>query len=204
MERLEQLRLIPKAERSRAEQLELGRLATRKSRTGNKVKDSKIDRNARAADTVEEFWQLNRRDVAEDLLAGWLALQEEVHDQNYWLQFGRQLPPEDEFYVSLEDGLEDLSEFIAEHAFIKDWVNFNSDYLNDFRPCWAIWETRHHNDRIWGEVEPYWKNPKLLNALIEENDPTRVYALYGVRIGMSEGEVTKWKRNHKPKYGEEN
>jgi len=84
------------------------------------------------------------------------------------------MTPDDECYVSLPDGLDLLHESIEKYGLVKD-INFNSRTLNEFSPAWAIWNNKKQKDAIWGVVVPYWKDDKLA-ALIEENEPTKVWA----------------------------
>jgi hypothetical protein len=188
MDRLRELELIPSKQRTPEERREYQKLATRKSRSKTQFNDGRLAKIAAAAESLEEFWQANRREVDEGLMAGWLAQQERVQDQLYWLNFGWRLPLDDPDFLSLAEGTDDLDDFIEDHGFIRDAYKFRSDVLNDFQPGWAIWA-----DENFGDLKPYWKRPKVLKALMEENDATRVFCLYGIRIGLPEYHVIRWR-----------
>jgi hypothetical protein len=95
------------------------------------------------------------------------------------------------------DGLDLLEDSIQQHGFINDF-QYQSKVLNEHEPSSIfVWETAAHKDKIWGNVTPYWKDTDRLAALIEENEPTRVWALYGVRIGVPQYHYYKWMQNLK-------
>jgi hypothetical protein len=193
-QRLQQLSLTPKSKMSEEERKEYNRLHNRKSRRKTNTTEGwkKLLQRTERAETQEQFWQLNRAEETPTQIETWRAQESIVLDMLCWMKDGLELSPDDECYVSLESGLDLLQESIEKDGFIKD-INFNSRVLQEFSPTWAIWNDRSFKDAIWGKVEPYWKNQDVLAALLEENEPTRIFALYGVRIGVPEYAYLMWK-----------
>jgi len=192
MDRLIQLQAKGKKNLTPEERREYQRLSARKTRNKTKTKallDPRISRFAEGAVTQEEFWQLCRADVNQAQLSAWLELQEEVHDQLYWMAHWLEQSPDDPDFVSLEGGLELLDDHVKRYGYIKDAFDYYSSVLNEFHPQWAIWASESSRD-----AAPYWKDPERLAALIRENEPTKVWALYGIRIGLPEYYVYVWKR----------
>jgi hypothetical protein len=191
--RLQELSLTPKKQMSDEERKEYARLHNRKSRRKTSTNEGmkKLLERAERAETQEQFWQLNRAEESPKQLEDWRAQESVILDQMNWMEYWHELTPDDECYVSLPDGLDLLHESIEKYGFVKD-INFNSRLLNEFSPTWAIWNNKKHKDAIWGLVVPYWKDDRLAE-LIEENEPTRVYALYGIRIGVPEYTYLMWK-----------
>ena len=192
-ERLQQLSLTPKSKMTEEERKEYNRLHNRKSRRKTNTTEGmkKLLERAERAETQEQFWQLNRAEESPTQIETWRAQESVVLDMLSWMKDGLELTPDDECYVSLPDGLDLLNESIEKYGFVKE-INFNSRALNEYTPTWAIWNNKTHKDAIWGLVIPYWKDDRLA-ALIEENEPAKVYALYGIRIGVPEYAYLMWK-----------
>jgi hypothetical protein len=192
--RLQELSLIPKAKQTEEERKEYNRLHNRKSRrkTNTTGGMKKLFERAERAETQEQFWQLNRADESPKQLEDWRAQESVILDQLNWMEYWHELTPDDECYVSLPDGLDLLQDSIEKNGFVKD-INFNSRVLNEFSPTWAIWNNKTCKDTIWGAITPYWKDTDRLAALIEENDATKIFALYGFRIGVPEYVYLMWK-----------
>jgi hypothetical protein len=192
-QRLQELSLIPKAKQTEEERREYNRLHNRKSRRRSSTTEGmkKLLERAERAETQEQFWQLNRNEESPKQLEDWRAQESVILDQLNWMQYWHELTPDDECYVSLPDGLDLLHESIEKHGFVKD-INFNSRLLNEFSPTWAIWNNKKQKDAIWGLVTPYWKDDRLAE-LIQENDATKIFALYGFRIGVPEYAYLMWK-----------
>jgi hypothetical protein len=198
LRRMRELELVSKADRSPEQQKEYARLATWKSRRKAKseVTDKRLTKIAESAETREQFWQANRTEVSPEQLREWLDLQERVQDQWYWATFGWEDSPENETYVSLQEGIDLMDQHVKEHGVIKE-RNFTSDFLNSFNPSWAVWTNEsddvNQSTERWPRVKPYWKDSQRLAALIAEGKATRVWCLYGIRISHTEYALTKWK-----------
>jgi hypothetical protein len=192
--RLQELSLIPKSKMTEDERKEYNRLHNRKSRRKTSTSEGvkKLLERAQRAETQEQFWQLNRAEESPKQIEDWLAQQEIILDMLNWAEHWQELTPDDECFVSLADGLDLLNDSIEKNGFVKD-INFNSRLLNEFSPTWAIFATTTYKDKIWGAITPYWKDTDRLAALIEENEPTKVYTLYGIRIGVPEYHFLMWK-----------
>lgn len=194
--RLQELSLTPKSKMTEEQRKEYNRLHNRKSRrktTTNEGWKKLLDR-AERAETQEQFWYLNRAEESPKQLEEWGAQQEVIHDMLHWMANVGTDSPADELYVSLEDGLDLLNDSITTRGFIKDGFSYKSKVLQDFIPDWAIWATTDFKDVIWGAITPYWKDSDRLTALIEENEPTRVWALYGIKTAVPEYHYNKWKQ----------
>jgi hypothetical protein len=191
--RLQELSLTPKSKMTEDERKEYNRLHNRKSRRKTNTTEGmkKLFERAERAETQEQFWQLNRAEESPTQLETWLAQESVVLDMLNWMQYWQELSPADDCYVSLEGGLDLLHESIEKDGFIKG-INFNSRALNEYTPTWAIWNNKNQKDAIWGLVIPYWKDDRLAE-LIQENDATKIFALYGFRIGVPEYAYLMWK-----------
>ena len=173
----------------------------RRTYNATKAKESRARKKLREAasnaTTQEEFWQKMRQSAtpADQIkIEQWQAEQERVLDQMYWLNAGWQTAPDDPDFVSYEDGLGDLDDFIATHGMIHD-ENYTSHDLNDFTPHWAIWCSKAEiKDPIWGVVEGFWKDAQRFEALCQENEPTRIYCMYGVKTALPQYHVRLWKQ----------
>lgn len=202
---LKTLRLIPLKKRTKEQQKRYQALETAYSRANakNKKLDEKLAKISDAGTTLAEFHELNRAEVDAGQLKVWLEQQERVLDQIHWMATWQdQDPNEVDYYVSLEDGLNDLERFIAEHGFIKDAYDYSSQTLRDFEPLFAVWADRKLDDsfyrRCWGgAIAAYYKDPQRLKALCEENEPTRIFALFGIMTAMREFHYLQWKADLK-------
>ncbi len=198
--RLQELSLTPKSKMTEDERKEYNRLHNRKSRrkTNTTEGTKRLFERAERAETQEQFWQLNRAEESPKQMEDWLAQQEVILDMLSWMKDGLKLSPADECFVSLEDGLDLLHESIEKDGFIKDAFSYTSRVLTEFQPAWGIWADKTFSDsytkKYFGTVKPYWKDTERLAALLEENEATRVWALYGIRIGVPEYHYTKWRQ----------
>lgn len=193
MRELDDLRLIPEAERTNTQSRRYQTLMMRKSRDNVRSKqvDAKLQKICDSAQTREQFWQLNRAQVSAEQLAAWAKQSELVEDQLYWMRTFREQDSNDPDYVSLNEGLADLDNFVHEHGLIRDV--FHSEVLKNFEPRWAIYADKNYDDPIWGHITAYYKDSERLKALCSENEPTRVWVLYGIRIAMDEFHYNEWK-----------
>ena len=80
-----------------------------------------------------------RKSLPKELREKYTALEGEVETQRFWLNEGWKFGPNDPDYVAFEDGLEDLDALIKEHGLIHDSVTYESLFLQDIRPIWAVW-----------------------------------------------------------------
>jgi hypothetical protein len=83
----------------------------------------------------------------------------------HWIQTGHEVSPDDtDFYVSLEDGLDDLIEFIREH------------------PCPRLgYHTAGDLPPDWGQ---FWKDAVMLKRIEAEGPATYLYARTGLLSGV--------------------
>jgi hypothetical protein len=196
--RLQELSLTPKAKMTEEERREYNKLHNRKSRRKTSTTEGmkKLLERAERAETLEQFWQLNRAEESPTQIETWLAEQEAIEDQLHWMAHYQEQIPSDDDYVSLADGIDIAEDTIQKNGFIKDAFSYTSRVLNEFEPMFAIWADRTLSDsytkKHWGTVKPYWKDAKRLAALLEENEPTRIFALYGVRISLPEFHFLKF------------
>jgi len=201
--RLQELSLIPKSKRTPEEDKEYSKLHVRKSRRrlNTDVGWKRLLERAEIAETQNQFWQLNRDAESPTQIQTWLAEQEIILDMLCWMKDGLELSPADDCYVSLQGGLDLLEDSIQLHGFIKDAFSYTSRVLNEFQPTWGIWADRtfsdSHTKQYWGIVKPYWKDSDRLSALIEENEATKIWALYGIRTAVPEYHYYKWTQNLK-------
>ncbi len=189
--RLAVLRAIPKLDRTAEQQREFSRLDQRQRRVKEGTgltKDvlSKIE-------TAEEFHRLQRATVSGKKIHDWKEQEEHVLDQLHWMNKGWTCSPHDPDFVSLEEGLPDLEDFIGEHGLIHDDV-YQSPFLQDFRPYWGIWAPKVIYDPIWGTVSPYWRDTERFHALCAESEATMIYAKFGIRVALPACQLRLWKQ----------
>lgn len=188
--RREQLRQIPAANRTAEEQREFRRLEQRRYR----AKESKGN-VLRDVQTAEDFWRANRLLANPRKIREWKQQEERVLDQMFWMQKGWAEAPHSPDFVPLDDGLTDLEHFVTTHGLIHDDPFIYRSYeLRDFRPAWGVWAHHEISAGIWGFVAPFFKDPERLKALSEENQPTAVYAKYGIRTALGACAVRVFKQ----------
>lgn len=174
--RHEELRSIPIKDRTQEEKNETQRL---RRRLDKYKEESKVAINERV--TLDEFWKLNRASVTSKIPA-WREQEERVLDQIFWMNKGWACSPLDPNFVSLQEGLEDLDEFVAEFGLIPDIPSACQDPdLRDFQPPWALLENIH-------------KDPERLNALCRESPAAEIYVRYGIRTALFAYEVQMFKQ----------
>lgn len=179
--RLAELRSIPRLDRTAEQQREFSRLDQRQRRTKEKTGLTKSSLSK--VETAEEFWRLNRASVDGKKIHKWLEIQESVLDQLHWLNSGGSVSPQDPDFVSLEEGVADLEDFVGEHGLVHNDV-YQSPFLRDFHPYWGIWALEVIHDPIWRTLQPYWRDTERFHALCAESEATMVYAKFGIRIAL--------------------
>jgi hypothetical protein len=130
-------------------------------------KDQESIAEGASCKTREEWWALNRSKMSEADLKEALDLHERCLDEVYWIQHGQEVSPDDEeCYVGLDEGINGLIEFIAEH------------------PCPRLgYRTAGDLPPDWGRTE-YWKSPEMLSRIAFEGDATLLYARTGLLSGV--------------------
>jgi len=115
-----------------------------------------------------------------------------VLDKIFWINEGWSCPPQDAGLVSLEEAA--LEHFVAEHGLVHDDLHsYKHSLLQEFRPAWGLWADKDYHDPIWGWIKGFWKKPELFRALCEENEPTAIFARYGIRTALSALAVRRFK-----------
>jgi hypothetical protein len=127
--------------------------------------------------TVEEFWQRNRAAAPPELIKELLEQQERALEQISWirnLMEGTGVGPEDPDFVSVEDGVADLEDFIQEHGVVEtSFVNLG---------CW--------------------KDPAVFTALVVTDDSNARYLQFGILTSLTAHrykQFQQWLESRKPK-----
>ena len=198
--RFAELRKIKGTDRTTEEAKEYARLYSRNRRKAIREDGSakgqqalKISKQVLAnIKTVDEFWAHNKSMTSGKVIHQYLEMQERYLDELHWLNYGWELPPDDEDFVSLEDGIACMDDFIRERGYIHD-EKFKSLFLQDFRPQWAVWVNKvNYVDPFWGRILPYWQDERF-HELCKESEATAIYARYGIRTAFSQYHVRLWK-----------
>ena len=159
--RLEELRAIPKNNRTPDEQREFARLEARRHRA-NAKKGQGLSNVA----TAEEFWSANRLTADQRKIKAWKEQEERVLDKIFWMNEGWSCPPQDADFVSLEEGLAALEHFVAEHGLVHDDPHsYKHSLLQEFRPAWGLWADKDYHEPISGWVKGFGKYPELFRAV---------------------------------------
>lgn len=190
--RLEHLRKLGKS-RSEEEQREFSRLYQKSRRRDRRGEEFPYD----AFKTAQEFWEANRLTLTKKQLEELLGAQERVLDQEWWMQHGFEVDLNDENeFVGLEEGLQDLDAFIAAHGLIHDHpIAYHSELFRTHTPNFAAWCPRDLNDPIHGRVPAFFKQKEVFDALCtEENKATESCARYGIKTALSAWEVLLFKK----------
>jgi hypothetical protein len=166
---------------AKKDEREAATLRKRKSRANQKIRETALQ-----AATQEECWELMKTSVNPEIIAELEKQQEDTEDMLYWMRTGCDVPPDDECFIGLYDGLAMLEEFIEARGFICDSTKFNNIDLTDFQPGWGVWVN-------------YWKDWRL-EALCAENEATKIFALYGIRIGMPQYHYGCWRGEINPQH----
>lgn len=128
------------------------------------------------AGTIEQFWERNRAQAPPELIVELLEQQERALDQISWL---RNLMEgtgvgEDPDFLSVEDGVADLEDFIQEHGVVElAFVNLG---------CW--------------------KDPAVFTALVATDDATAKYLQFGILTSVTAhryAQFKSWLKSRKPK-----
>lgn len=189
--RLQQLRSIPKAQRSEEEQKEFQRLYQRSKRRDQRGEESPFAK----IEDAEEFWAAQRETLSKVELNKLVAAQELVRDQEFWMKHGFELDPSDLDYVNFQEGLADLQQFVAERGIIHDChESYDSALLRHFDGfSFALWNPRDYKDRVFGNVPAFFKLPEF-DELCHENPQTATYAKYGIKTALLWSQVAEFKR----------
>ncbi len=194
--RFNELRQIPSRERSHEQDKEYMRLYQKNRRKALQegVKPVQISKQVLARlNNVEDFWAHNKSMTDGKVIHRYLEMQERYLDEMYWLNHGFETPPDDKDFVSLEDGIACMGEFIAERGMIHD-DSFTSPFLQSWKPFWGIWQDKKdYTDAIWGRVSPFWLDQERFNELCKESEATKIYARYGIRTALPQYHVRLWK-----------
>jgi hypothetical protein len=148
--------------------------------------NKKLIKESLGCTTIEAFHDLQRKTLPTDKLADLQWQQEAVEDVLEFMRTGCDVSPDDEYFVGLHEGLAMIEAFIETRGFIRDSTKFNDIDLVSFQPGWSLW------DKYWTD----WR----LEALCAENEPTKVFALYGIRIGLSEYQYQQWRGEISPQH----
>ena len=160
--------------------------------TRKKMAEQKRLQRAKAVE-AEEAWHLanrsylEKRDPAE--YQRLLALQEVCKDQLWWLLRGHTVDPSDPDYVSLEEGIADLGDFVQTNDL------FHGGYIPtplapNGRGCF-----------YWDAADKYWQHQALMNFLCSLSKPTELYAKYGI-IGIPDWRYKQFKEDVTNERGE--
>jgi hypothetical protein len=133
-----------------------------------------------ACRTVQEFWTVNRAKDT-DVVA---ALQPQVElaaHQFYWMNSGWRFA-DDPDYVDLREGTADLDRFIRQQDGLIKEVKFSDPELAAFVPQYAVWRD-------------FWRDAEMFEALVKENEPTAIFAKYGLAVSIFEYAHLVWSQN---------
>src|SRR5712671_7089096 len=144
-----------------------------------KQAQKKFETAIAACRTLQEFWAVNReRDAA--VVASLQPQVELAADQRYWMESGWRFGDPD--YVDLGEGIADLNDFVRKSGGLIKEHKFTNEDLNEYRPGFAMWAD-------------FWRDAKLLDALVKENEPTRLYATYGLVTSIFEHNYIVFSQN---------
>ena len=182
-QRLEELRHIPKSQRSVEQEREFSRLYQKSRRRDQRRvlrgEESPYDK----FETAQDFWDANRLLLPKKKLEELLAQQELVLDQEWWMQHGFEVDPNDEsVFVGLQEGLQDLDAFISTHGLIHDETSAcQHPDLRAFEPSRAL-------------LDAFYKDPERFNALCQESPATDIFCRFGIRVALSSYHVRTFKQ----------
>jgi hypothetical protein len=116
--------LTPEQQKRRYQRAAKRKERAKKAEANAEAKAAKLEAEIRAADsklTIQKFWERNRDRLDETTRAQYVTLHEQVLDQLCWMwdqMHGTYdvKPEEVDFYVSLEEGYDELKAFVAEHG----------------------------------------------------------------------------------------
>ena len=183
--RFNELRQKRGTDRSAEENREYARLYRRNKYKADRegLKATQISKQVLAnTKDVDSFWAHNRSMTDGKAIHRYLEMQERYLDEMFWLNHGWQVPPDNEDFVGLDEGIACMEDFIAERGMIHD-ENFTSPFLQSWKPFWGIWQDKKdYTDAIWGRVSPFWLDQERFHELCKESEATKIYARYGIRL----------------------
>lgn len=127
--------------------------------------------------TEEEWWASNIQYLEKktpDKLAEYRAIEAEVYDQLHWMKYGHRVDPADPDFVSLQEGMTDLEDFVQQHGL----VHLGRIYFKD-------------TDEVFMWDGQYWKDKKLLDAICSLSPATKVFAKFGILTAIPD-----WRYRH--------
>jgi hypothetical protein len=117
-----------------------------------------------------------------DVVAALQAKVEAAADQRYWMESGWKCAPTDLDFVGLREGTAELDRFIHEQGGLIKEVKFIDEGLAAYVPQYAIYRD-------------FWRNSEMFEALVKENEPTAIYAKYGLVTSIFEYAHLLWSQN---------
>jgi hypothetical protein len=123
------------------------------------------------AETLEEFWAASLTTADAQKLAEWRARQEEIFDTLYWM---RQVmdgtynvsPTDTECYVGIEEGDEDIKRQLRDYG------------EAGITPVLLLVK--------------FWADPELFAQLTKTENPTAIFAKFGILVGLPDLKVHQW------------
>lgn len=181
--RLEHLRQLGKSGRSEEEEREFSRLYQKSRRLVQRA----LLRGAKSPydkfETAQEFWDANRLTLKKKELDKLLEAQERVLDIEFWMMRGFKCDPSDPDYVSLDEGLEVITEHVASYGLIHDD---------------PVGYKQHHVLRDVNlaarDISGFFNEPEVFAELLKENDATEVYVRFGIRTALGAYAVRTFKQ----------
>jgi hypothetical protein len=137
----------------------------------------KFAKEAELLETCREWWNKNREAIPRHELEAMKAQRELVLDQLHWME--RPLADvNDADYVSTEEGVADLINFVKQHGAVR-LGHFHREMSYEVIP--PDWYSR-----------PFWKNSDILQALLDEGEPTANYVKYGLLTALIDWRVIEF------------
>jgi len=147
--------------------------------------------------TQEEWWASNIRKLQRtnpELLAQHRAQEQLVLDEIHWMKTGHlwhlapDVPPDVEA-PSLEEGYDDLQEFVHSHGLIHNGITVGTE--GPVEQCLV-------GKEIW--AADYWKYPKAMRFLATQSPATALYTRTGLLTAIPSWAYKAW-LNRVNKYG---
>jgi hypothetical protein len=149
----------------------------RKYNREKKRKERNSKRKEKAASTAleeHEWWNGNRSALSSEDFEVMFAQDGRVRDQLYWMDHGYKATAEDIVYISLEEGVAELVEFVKKHGVAH--LGYVSN--NGLPPDWPSLQ--------------YWRDAELIEKLESENKQTAQYVRYGLLAGLPDWRVVEF------------